>query len=134
MAELERTKTIILTIPLEDTAQKIRYEQLELKAPTLTQVEKFYEKQESSTSIAAMRLLIALVTDTRESVLAPMDYVDFCKCKEYLLGFFELEALTAWQEVAADVTFYFGWSDERAWGMTQKRLLWWGRRPNELIN
>ncbi|MEZ2433977.1 phage tail assembly protein [Raoultella planticola] len=87
MAELERTKTIILTIPLEDAAQKIRYEQLELKAPTLTQVEKFYEKQESSSSIAAMRLLISLVTGTRESVLAPMDYVDFCKCKEYLLGF-----------------------------------------------
>ncbi|VTN15517.1 Uncharacterised protein [Raoultella terrigena] len=61
MAELERSKSIILTIPLEDAAQKIRYEQLELKAPTLTQVEKFYEKQESSTSIAAMRLLIALV-------------------------------------------------------------------------
>ncbi|EKR9382762.1 hypothetical protein P9730_001391 [Raoultella ornithinolytica] len=30
-----------------------------------------------------------------------------------------------WQEVAADVTFYFGWSDERAWGMSKKRLLWW---------
>jgi hypothetical protein len=46
MAELERTKTIILTVPLDDAAQKIRYEQLELKAPTLTQVEKFYEKQD----------------------------------------------------------------------------------------
>lgn len=48
---------------------------------------------------------------------------------------FELEALTAWQEVAADVTFYFGWSDERAWGMTQKRLLWWvaqAKRINKL--
>ena len=87
MAELERTKVIILTTPLDDTAQKTRYEQLDLKAPTLAQVEQFYEKQEASTAIAAMRLLIALVTDTRESVLAPMDYVDFCKCKEYLLGF-----------------------------------------------
>lgn len=87
MAELERTKIIVLTIPLEDVAQKTRYEQLELKAPTLSQVESFYEKQESSTAIAAMRLLIALVAGTRDSVLAPMDYVDFCKCKEYLLGF-----------------------------------------------
>ncbi|WP_411197242.1 phage tail assembly protein [Klebsiella variicola] len=87
MAELERTKIIILTRPLEDAAQKIRYEQLELKAPNLAQVEQFYEKQDSSTSISAMRLLIALVTDTRESILAPMDYVDFCKCKEYLLSF-----------------------------------------------
>lgn len=69
MAELERTKIIVLTTPLEDVAQKTRYEQLELKAPTLSQVEKFYEKQESSSAIAAMRLLIGLVTDTRESVL-----------------------------------------------------------------
>ncbi|ELN0130428.1 phage tail assembly protein [Raoultella planticola] len=87
MAELERTKIITLTTPLEDVAQKTRYEQLELKAPTLSQVEKFYEKQESSTAISAMCLLIAMVTDTRESALAPMDYIDFCKCKEYLLGF-----------------------------------------------
>ena len=87
MAELERTKIIVLTTPLEDAAQKTRYEQLELKAPTLSQVDKFYEKQESSSAIAAMRLLIGLVTDTRESVLQPMDYVDFCKCKEYLLSF-----------------------------------------------
>ncbi|MEZ2451947.1 hypothetical protein [Raoultella planticola] len=38
MAELERTKIIVLTTPLEDVAQKTRYEQLELKAPTLSQV------------------------------------------------------------------------------------------------
>ncbi|MGR6939447.1 phage tail assembly protein [Klebsiella aerogenes] len=87
MAELERTKVITLTTPLVDEAQKTRYEQLELKAPTLSQVEQFYIKQESSSAIAAMRLLIGLVTDIRESVLAPMDYIDFCKCKEYLLDF-----------------------------------------------
>ncbi|MBA7848469.1 hypothetical protein HV205_29135 [Klebsiella sp. RHBSTW-00465] len=37
--------------------------------------------------------------------------------------------------MAADVTFYFGWSDERAWSMTQKRLLWWvvqAKRINKL--
>ena len=67
MAELERTKIIVLTTPLEDVAQKTRYEQLELKAPTLSQAEQFYEKQSSSTSLAAMRLLISLVSDTRES-------------------------------------------------------------------
>ena len=41
MAELERTKIIVLTTPLEDAAQKTRYEQLELKAPTLSQAEQF---------------------------------------------------------------------------------------------
>ena len=87
MAEIERVKTIQLTTPLEDVAQKISYTQLELKAPTLSQAEQFYEKQSSSTSLAAMRLLIALVTDTRESLLQPMDFIDFRKCEEYLLSF-----------------------------------------------
>ena len=85
MAELERTKVIPLIKPLVDEAQKTRYEQLE--APTLSQAEQFYEKQTSSTSLAAMRLLILLVTDTRESVLQPMDFIDFRKCEEFLLGF-----------------------------------------------
>jgi hypothetical protein len=87
MAEIERTKVIPLIKPLADEVQKTRYEQLELKAPTLSQAEQFYEKQASSTSLAAMRLLIALVTDTRESVLQPMDFIDFRKCEDYLLGF-----------------------------------------------
>ncbi|HBN7019218.1 TPA: phage tail assembly protein [Escherichia coli] len=87
MADLDRTKTVVLTVPLEDTAQKIKYEQLELKAPTLSQAEQFYEKQGASTSLAAMRLLIALVSGVRESVLAPMDFLDFRRCEEYLLGF-----------------------------------------------
>lgn len=87
MAELERVKIIPLIKPLEDTTKKITYPELELKAPTLSQAEQFYEKQAASTSLAAMRLLIALVTDTRESVLAPMDFIDFRKCEEYLLSF-----------------------------------------------
>ena len=87
MAEIERVKTIQLTAPLEDVAQKISYTQLELKATTLSQAEQFYDKQTSSTSLAAMRLLIALVTGTRESVLQPMDFIDFRKCEEYLLSF-----------------------------------------------
>ena len=87
MAELERVKIIPLIKPLEDTTKKITYPELELKAPTLSQAEQFYEKQAASTSLAAMRLLIALVTDTRESVLQPMDFIDFRKCEEYLLSF-----------------------------------------------
>ncbi|XTZ40073.1 phage tail assembly protein [Salmonella enterica] len=87
MAELERIRIVTLTVPLEDPAQKMRYDTLELRAPTLSQAEQFYEKQAASTSLAAMRLLIALVSGVRESVLAPMDFLDFRKCEEYLLGF-----------------------------------------------
>ncbi|TQN55974.1 hypothetical protein FLW98_09665 [Raoultella planticola] len=39
--------------------------------------------------------------------------------------FFDLAALTAWQELAAEVTFYFRWTEDRAWGMTHSRLKWW---------
>lgn len=92
MAELERVKIIPLIKPLEDTTKKITYPELELKAPTLSQAEQFYEKQAASTSLAAMRLLIALVTDTRESVLQPMDFIDFRKCEEYLLSFLTWKA------------------------------------------
>ena len=56
MAEIERVKTIPLTVALDDAAEKTTYTQLELKAPTLSQAEQFYEKQAASTSLAAMRL------------------------------------------------------------------------------
>ncbi|EFK1517683.1 phage tail assembly protein [Escherichia coli] len=92
MTELERVKIIPLVKPLEDTTKKMTYPELELKAPTLSQAEQFYEKQAASTSLAAMRLLIALVTDTRESVLQPMDFIDFRKCEEYLLSFLTWKA------------------------------------------
>ncbi|HED1838408.1 TPA: phage tail assembly protein [Citrobacter freundii] len=92
MAELERVKIIPLIKHLEDTGKKTTYTELELKAPTLSQAEQFYEKQAASTSLAAMRLLIALVTDTRESVLQPMDFIDFRKCEEYLLSFLTWKA------------------------------------------
>ena len=87
MAELERVKIIPLVKHLEDSVKKTTYTELELKAPTLSQAEQFYEKQASTSSLAAMRLLIALVTDTREIVLAPMDFIDFRQCEEYLLSF-----------------------------------------------
>ena len=87
MAEIERIKIIELDVPFEDKKQSIRYESLSLRAPTLSQAEQFYEKQAASTSLAAMRLLIALVSGTRESVLQPMDFLDFRKCEEYLLSF-----------------------------------------------
>ncbi|MBA8064805.1 phage tail assembly protein [Citrobacter freundii] len=92
MAELERVKIIPLVKHLEDSVKKTTYTELELKAPTLSQAEQFYEKQASTSSLAAMRLLIALVTDTRESVLQPMDFIDFRKCEEYLLSFLTWKA------------------------------------------
>jgi hypothetical protein len=87
MAELERTKTITLIAPLEGAEKNVTYESLQLKAPALVQVEQFYERQATQTSLSAMRLLICLVTGVPEGQLQKMDYIDFKKCEEYLLGF-----------------------------------------------
>lgn len=87
MAEIERIKIIPLVVMLKDESLKTSYQSLELKAPALSQAEQFYEKQGNSNSLAAMRLLISLVSGVREATLANMDFLDFRKCEEYLLGF-----------------------------------------------
>ncbi|WPU25002.1 phage tail assembly protein [Cedecea neteri] len=88
MAEIERTKQFALDVPFEDTAQRITYDTLMLRAPTLSQAEQFYEKQSATNSLAAMRLLISLTAGgIPESVLSKMDFLDFRKCEEYLLTF-----------------------------------------------
>jgi hypothetical protein len=88
MAEIERVKEIRLDVPFEDKAQNIRYESLTLRAPTLSQAEQFYEKQAAKSSLAAMRLLIALTAGgIPESVLQHLDFIDYRKCEDFLLGF-----------------------------------------------
>ncbi|KAA0547758.1 hypothetical protein F0327_25195 [Citrobacter braakii] len=47
-------------------------------------------------------------------------------------GFFDLETLTGWQELAADVTWYFRWTEDRAWGMTYARLKWWAAQASRI--
>ncbi|TDB43324.1 phage tail assembly protein [Photorhabdus luminescens] len=87
---LETTKTIVLNTPIESNDGKVRYEQIDLKEPVLIQVEQFYEAQNKSNhSIAAMRLLISLVSSIPESVLKKMAISDFHKCQEFLLGFLD---------------------------------------------
>jgi len=34
--------------------------------------------------------------------------------------------------MAADVTFYFRWSEDRAWGMTRARLKWWVQQASRI--
>lgn len=89
MAVIERVQEIKLDVPFEDKKQNILYESLTLRAPTLSQAEQFYEKQSSAkSSLAAMRLLISLSAGgIPESVLQQMDFVDFRKCEDFLMGF-----------------------------------------------
>lgn len=87
MAELERTAVIPLSVPLASDALKQTWDSLALKAPVLAQVEQFYDAQAKKGSLAAMRLLLALSSGVPESVLCSMDFIDYRKCEEYLLGF-----------------------------------------------
>lgn len=87
MAELERTRTIPLAKSIEDKDLKTTYEMLNLQAPTLSQAEQFFQKQSAENALSAMRLLIMLVSGVRETALQQMDFVDYRKCEEFLLGF-----------------------------------------------
>ncbi|EAS1263726.1 hypothetical protein F8606_21820 [Salmonella enterica] len=41
-------------------------------------------------------------------------------------GFFDLESLRDWRELAADVTFFYRWAPDATANMTFRRLSWWG--------
>ncbi|CDH24977.1 phage tail assembly protein [Xenorhabdus bovienii] len=74
---MEKTKVIRLSTPIEDNAQKIIYEEIHLREPALFDVEQFYEMDRKSNPLAAMRLLIALVSPVTETVLKKMAISDF---------------------------------------------------------
>ncbi|WP_447877516.1 phage tail assembly protein [Serratia fonticola] len=84
---LEKTKSITLSKKLEMAGGVMVYESLDLKEPVLAQVEQFYECQRNKNSMAAMKLLIALVSSVSENVLGNMDFTDYKKCEDYLMGF-----------------------------------------------
>lgn len=85
MAVLEQTKTITLSKPLEQA--NVRYEQIDLKEPVLSEVEQFYEMQRSKNGMSAMKLLISLNSGLTERVLGSLAYTDYRKCEDYLMGF-----------------------------------------------
>lgn len=91
---LEKSKTIPLSKKLEMANGTIIYESLDLKEPVLDQVEQFYECQRNKNSMAAMKLLIALVSSVPEKVLGTMDFTDYKECEDYLMGFLTYKSLT----------------------------------------
>ncbi|MCC8466653.1 phage tail assembly protein [Photorhabdus bodei] len=91
---LETTKTIVLNTPIESNDGKVRYEQIDLKEPVLIQVEQFYETNDKSNPLAAMRLLISLVSGIPESVLKKMAISDFHQCQEFLDVFLDSKNFT----------------------------------------
>ncbi|AOM40492.1 phage tail assembly protein [Xenorhabdus hominickii] len=86
---MEKTKVVQLSKPIESNDGKEVYTEIHLHEPALIEVEQFYDAQAKSpnSSLPAMRLLIALVSNIPESVLKKMAITDFNVCREYLLVF-----------------------------------------------
>jgi hypothetical protein len=88
MADIERIKIIDLDVPFEDKKQNIRYENCPCERRRCLRLSSFMRNRRKKSSLAAMRLLIALTAGgIPESVLQQMDFIDYRKCEVYLLGF-----------------------------------------------
>lgn len=75
-----------------------------------------------------MKLLIALNAQVTEKALGPMAFTDYRKCEDYLMSF-DLRSLGGWQQLAAEVTKYYGWGPQDAWSLTRTRLIFGPIRP-----
>ncbi|PHM22918.1 phage tail assembly protein [Xenorhabdus budapestensis] len=86
---MEKTKVITLSKPIESNGGKEIYPEIHLREPCLIEVEQFYEAQAKNpnSSLPAMRLLIALVSNIPESILKKMAITDFNVCREFLTNF-----------------------------------------------
>lgn len=82
---LEKTKTVRLCKALDMAGN--RCEQMTLREPFLAEVEQFYMMQRDKDAMAAMKLLIALVSGMSERALAAMAWTDYRCCEDYLMGF-----------------------------------------------
>ncbi|PHM60620.1 hypothetical protein Xsto_03819 [Xenorhabdus stockiae] len=86
---MEKTKIVQLSKPIESNDGKEIYQEIHLREPTLIEVEQFYEADRKSNPLAAMRLLIALVSQTQltDTVLKKMAITDFRECEVFLTSF-----------------------------------------------
>ncbi|MDE9443343.1 phage tail assembly protein [Xenorhabdus bovienii] len=84
---MEKTKVIILSKQIESNDGKEVHTEIHLREPTLFDVEQFYEMDRKSNPLAAMRLLIALVSPVPETVLKKMAITDFRECEVFLTHF-----------------------------------------------
>ncbi|WP_426576607.1 phage tail assembly protein [Xenorhabdus stockiae] len=84
---MEKTKVVQLSRSIESNNGKEVYQEIHLREPVLIEVEQFYEADRKSNPLAAMRLLIALVSSIPETVLKKMVISDFRECEAFLTRF-----------------------------------------------
>lgn len=87
MEEQEKSITISLDKPLADASGKLVWESIELHEPALIEVNQFFAKQKSDGALAAMGLLISLLSGIPPLVVKRLPFTVFKQCEVFLLTF-----------------------------------------------
>jgi len=87
MAELERSKTIILVKPISDNSGKQTWKSIDLHEPALAEVQQFQDEGKKGDPLNAMALLITLLSGIPREVIKKLAFTDYKACEVYLLGF-----------------------------------------------
>lgn len=87
MEEQDKSIVIPLDKPLADTSGKLVWENIELHEPALIEVNQFFDKQKTDGALAAMGLLISLLSGIPPQVIKKLPFTTFKQCEVFLLTF-----------------------------------------------
>ncbi|PBI78633.1 hypothetical protein A9993_02370 [Rahnella victoriana] len=87
MEEQEKSIVIPLDKPLADAGGKLVWESIPLHEPALIEVNQFFEKQKTEGALAAMGLLISLLSGIPPQVVKRIPFTIFKQCEVFLLTF-----------------------------------------------
>jgi len=85
----EQDKSIVIPLdkPLADAGGKLVWENIELHEPALIEVNQFFDKQKTDGALAAMGLLISLLSGIPPQVIKKLPFTTFKQCEVFLLTF-----------------------------------------------
>lgn len=87
MEEQDKSIVIPLDKPLADAGGKLVWENIELHEPALIEVNQFFDKQKTDGALAAMGLLISLLSGIPPQVIKKLPFTTFKQCEVFLLTF-----------------------------------------------
>lgn len=87
MEEQDKNIVISLDKPLADAGGKLVWESIPLHEPALIEVNQFFDKQKTDGSLAAMGLLISLLSGIPPQVIKKLPFTTFKQCEVFLLTF-----------------------------------------------
>lgn len=87
MEEQDKNIVISLDKPLADAGGKLVWESIPLHEPALIEVNQFFDKQKTDGALAAMGLLISLLSGIPPQVIKKLPFTTFKQCEVFLLTF-----------------------------------------------